>query len=237
MNSLNIAVCEDEQQEYERLSAALEAIPFETSTKWFAQGQELLEALATEHFDLIFLDIVMQPMSGVEVAARIREINDDIPLAFVTTSTDYALEGYRYHVDRYIQKPYRTQDIEEFIGFAQRKLESMPGVMVRGNKIPYTRIRYVEQRNHTSVLHLIDGSELGFTAKLDVLERELPAPPFFRCHKSYLANLDYVKWLNREFNMFEMIGGGNVYIRRASLGAANRAMNERLIDKTRRMGI
>ena len=246
MDELRIAACEDEPSEYEMLHAALAASGHAFDCEHFATGEALVEGFYADKYDLVLLDIYLDggttgeaAVNGMDVAARLREIDPYVPIAFVTTSPDHALDGYRLHVNRYLCKPFEQDEIDETLELARRARRERPGVSLRiGGRevqVPLARIRYAEQQRHSFVLHLADDRELKSPGKLDDLEEQLPQPPFFRCHKSYLVNLAHVKWLDRELNVFEMAGGGNAYIRRASVRDATRALERFMSAETRKL--
>ena len=235
MDTLTIAICDDEDASRQELQALLKASGYTCTCICFENGEELLSSFTPSRYDIVFLDIYMGGMSGVDAAERIRRLDPDIPIAFTTTSPDHALDGYRHHVDRYLLKPYRDDEIREALDYAAKRLGERADatVNVAGDTIPTARICYVEQRNHTLIIYLVDGEQVKHTGKLDDLERNLPSPPFYRCHKGFLVNLDYAKRVNRDLNVFEMEGGGNAYIRKASVREAQRAFEQRIIERTR----
>ncbi|HAM15524.1 MAG TPA: hypothetical protein DCP91_06660 [Eggerthellaceae bacterium] len=170
--------------------------------------------------------------------ARIRTVDPDVMLAFVTTSGDYAMAGYRARVERYLLKPFRDEEAHEIVASAAQRagLKTEHGLDLAGETIPHSRIRFIEQNNHAIVIHLMSGGERRRRARLDDIEAKLPCPPFYRCHKSYLVNLDHVKNIDRSLNTFELDGKERAYIRRASMAEAQRLFEERTIERTLRLG-
>ena len=237
MEKLSIAICEDSPDDRKRMEAALASSNVSCSCEWFENGESFLEGFSRGAYDLVFLDVYMGALSGVEVARRIREIDPDVTLAFVTTSEDFAMDGYRSKVAHYLLKPYADSDVREVVESAAGLKGSLREASLNlggGNKpVPYSRIVFVEQKNHTSMVHLANGDEARRTGRLDDIESALPCPPFYRCHKSFLVNLDHVKRVDRDLNVFEMDTGQLAYIRRASVRDAQRAFEARLIERTK----
>lgn len=238
MEILAIAICEDTSADRDRIEAAITSSGVNCVCDFFESGEAFLERFASGKFDLVFLDVFMGGMTGVEVARRIRTVDPEVMLAFVTTSGDFAMEGYRARVERYLLKPFRDEDVREVIASAAQRagLKTERSLELAGEAIPHSRIRFIEQNNHVTVVHLMGGGERRRRGRLDDIEAMLPCPPFYRCHKSYLVNLDHVKNIDRDLNTFELDGDERAYIRRASMTEARRLFEERIIERTLELG-
>ena len=105
---IHIAICDDEKEFIAHLTELLERYSKETGEEIkisaYYDGLELTEKYDTT-IDLIFLDIQMKLVDGLKTAARIRQMDEKAGLIFLTTLTQYGLEGYRYQADNYIIKP------------------------------------------------------------------------------------------------------------------------------------
>ena len=115
MEPLRLAICDDLPEEREALLALLEQAPIATVCAQFASSEELLEAFRPGGFDLLLMDIYMDGMTGVEAVRKIREMDETIPIAFTTTSTEHTLESYRLSVLKYLEKPVRQKDINDLL--------------------------------------------------------------------------------------------------------------------------
>ncbi len=238
MEILAIAICEDTSADRDRIEAAIVSSGVDCVCDFFESGEAFLERFASGKYDLVFLDVFMGGMTGVDVAKRIRTVDPEVMLAFATTSGDFAMEGYRARVERYLLKPFQDEDVHEVIASAAKRvgLKKERSLEFAGEAIPHSRIRFIEQNNHVTVIHLMGGGERRRRGRLDDVEAELPCPPFFRCHKSYLVNLDHAKSIDRDLNMFELDGDERAYIRRASMAEARRLFEERMIERTLGLG-
>ena len=238
MEKLRIAICDDDRSEYEQLVKALDRCGFSYEADYFESGEELLESYYAGRYDLFILDIYMDGISGVDLASKIRSAERDVPMAFLTTSPNHAMDGYRFHVDRYILKPYDEKDIEELVRLADERKDRLPSVTVHANRrdhvIPYARIRYMESSKHSVSIYLTGGDILQTGMKLAELVAMLPSPPFYQCHKSYVVNFDHVRFFNKELNMFEMSESGNAYISRAKVREAEKTYKGFMFDLTRK---
>lgn len=233
MEPLSIALCEDDPAEREALRALL---PGE-QVSVFASGEAFLAAYRPGAFDLILMDIYLEGLDGVEAVRRVRERERTVPIAFATVSRDHALEGYRLDVDKYLEKPVGREELEPLLALARRRREERESLSLgRGTALPLSRLRYAEQKGHYLTCYLDGGEVLQRKGKLDELASRLAEPPFLRCHKSFLVNLDYVTGLDREQLVFRMREGGCAYIRREDFYRARSAWENRLFSAARRKG-
>ncbi|WP_053956388.1 LytR/AlgR family response regulator transcription factor [Inediibacterium massiliense] len=239
MEQFQIAICEDNIEEQNHLLYLIENSDFPTKITIFNRGEELLKEYKVGKFDLIFMDIYMNGMSGVDAVTSIRKIDENVPVAFTTTSTDHTLESYRLEALKYLEKPVKTKAVHELLELARFKKENTPRLIlkIKGKDIfvSFNRILYAEQKSHTLSLFLTGGEVLHANEKLDNIEKQFDGQNFFRCHKSYLVNFFYVKNLDKELMVFTMKEGKNVHIRRESMSKARKAFEAYLFDMTRRM--
>lgn len=237
MRKLKCAICEDEEKEYQRFLELCDQIPEDYTLDHFTDGSELLSSYYQGKYDLIFMDIYMTHMNGVETVAKIREVDSQVPIAFVTTSQDHFADGYRFHVNRYIEKPLKLEAIQDAFQMATEALKLRAHISVKSEgkdvEIMEDDITYVEASRHHLLIHVSGGTIVKTLGKLDDFETQLPHPPFYRCHKSYLVNLAQVASLDKEDRIFLMKEGDNVYIRRASIFEAARVLKQFLFCEVR----
>lgn len=239
MDELFLAVCEDDTTERERILKAIEKDPHPSEVEGYPDGETFLKQFFPGKYDLVLLDIYMGETSGIQVAEQVREQDPNVPLAFVTTSLDHALDGYRLHVERYLSKPVDPTQLSELITLAARRKKDQPGLTVRVDRqdqhIPFRRIRFMEQRNHSVVYHLTGGQNVVARGRISALAEVVPMPPFFRCHQSYIVNLEHVYNVDTDLNVFEMDEGDVAYIRRDSTRQAKSAFISFQMKATRSM--
>lgn len=237
VEELNIAICEDTQKEEEKLLALIEQNPIPTSCTVFTSGEALLAAYQPQAFDLLLMDIYLGGITGVEAVTKIRELDEEIPVAFITTSTDHTLEGYRLSALKYIEKPYQKKAIDDILELALLKKSNMPSLVIKRNgkieKIPFAQIVYFEQQTHQCNIHLKQGDMVSIYEKLSAFLEQLEGQAFFTPHKSFSVNLAYVRFIDTELKCFVMQNGKNVPIRRESMGKAKKALEAFLFCKTR----
>jgi len=179
-----------------------------------------LQAFAAGKYDLIFIDIYMSGISGVNVAERIRDADKNVTLAFTTSSLNHTLESYRLGALKYLEKPVKKQDVLEVLELSAMKKKSRACVtlLVSGKykDIPMDEIIYFEHRNHAVIIHTISGElRTSQSVKLDTVDAKIPSPPFLRCHYSFIINLNYVQSRDKEYPDFIMANGVRVPIARS----------------------
>ena len=176
-------------------------------------------------------------MTGVEAVQKIREMDEHIPIAFTTTSTEHTLESYRLSVLKYLEKPVRQKDINDLLHLVKLQRDSAPRLTIRQNgetqKIPLSELFYLEQKGHHVVLSLKGGSTIQLYGKLSDLLPQLEGQPFFCPHKSYCVNLAFVRGINEEYQCYDMADGKKVPISRSNRAKAKRAWEDFLFARTR----
>lgn len=195
---IRIAICEDETVLLNHLADAVKKILKRHSishvVELFTNGGALL---ARDSFDLLLLDIAMEPLSGLELARKLRMRGDESKLIFVTAHRQYAIDAYDVQASHYLVKPVDNGKLETVLLKLCSTLRSerksaiaiRQGTAVR--RIPFGQVYYLEVINRKIHLHTAQES-LPFYGKLEELEPSLPET-FFRCHRSFIVNFDHVQ--------------------------------------------
>ncbi len=154
-----------------------------------------------DKFDLIFLDIEMPGINGIEAAKKIRKKNEDIMIVFVTNMAQYALESYEVHAYDFILKPVNYDSFsikfERCVNALAHKLMKKEIVLVYGTskrKVDVGDITFIESSNHNVIVHFLDG-EFRMRSTLASFEKQLRGCHFVYCNACYLVNLKWVKEL------------------------------------------
>ncbi len=200
---IKIAIVEDEIKNMKQIQLFLQQIQQQKKTlctvKTFMDGSEFVSQLE-QHWDLILLDIEMPDLNGLETAKKIREVNQDTKIVFVTHMAEYAVEGYIYNASNYILKPLNEQEFFMKVGkiIEQIKQTSQDNIYLSNRdemlKIPLSEVVYIEAQGHMITLHMENHTEVKSTSvgTLTQLEKTLSPKGFYRCYKSYIVNLRYV---------------------------------------------
>ena len=237
MEQLVIAICDDLPEEREKLVSLLEHSSIPAVYSQFESSEELLEVFRPGKFDLLLMDIYMDGMTGVEAVQKIREMDEAIPIAFTTTSTEHTLESYRLSVLKYLEKPVRQKDINDLLRLVKLQKDSIPRLTIQQNgtvqKLPLSELLYLEQKGHHVMICMKDGSVVQLYGKLSDLLPQLEEQSFFCPHKSYCVNLAFVRGINEEYQCYEMADEKNVPISRSNRSKARRAWEDFLFARTR----
>lgn len=240
MDELRISVCEDDASERDKLLRLIETCGIPASCTLFSSGEAFLADYRVGKYDLIFMDIYMGGISGVETVTAVRQLDPNVPIAFCTTSMEHTLESYRLDVLMYLEKPVQIGAVREMLELARLKRDNRPCLHLRidgqDESVPFERILYAEQRGRWLILSLTGAETVRASDHLDRVEPQFAGQHFFRCHKSYLVNLAYIKGIDRDLMVFTMKEGKNVHIRRESLCAARSAYEEYLFNSARDIG-
>jgi len=197
---LNIAVVEDNRQDMEQLLSYIERYSrekgAELQTSSFLDGGELLEDYQAR-YDIIFLDIEMPGLNGMDLARQLRTRDSNVVLVFVTQIAQYAIQGYSVGALDYVLKPvsYRTFSVklERAMGLARRRASSQ--ILVRQSdgvlRLDTRQVYYIDV--HDRMLHY--HTELGDFATRETLqsvEEKLAPFHFVRGNHWYIVNLYHV---------------------------------------------
>lgn len=209
---MKIAICDDEKKLRIGLRRVIETKlqleGVEYGIQEYACGEDLLTGMEKILPDLLFLDIEMSGINGMETARELRKKYQDTIIVFVTAYPDFVFQGYEVHAFHYILKPYKEEKIKEVLekaleeaGILQEKyyLVEQKGKTLR---LPFSRIICFksEGRNVEAVLKSfsqgtenVDNSSetVRFYGKLSEIEAEMPGY-FIRIHNRYLVNLKFV---------------------------------------------
>ena len=198
---IRFAICDDEPLMARELAGHLADYMNEKSItayglSSFSNGRALLEDGGG--FDVIFLDIQMEQPDGMETARLLRRRGDRALLVFVTVLKERVFDSFDVEACGYLLKPLdrarfrRTMDrVLRFL--EQRTAEDI--VIQRGTGcevVLLSDVVYCEVLGRKIYLHKSDGTVSGYYDKLENLERRVDGR-FFKCHRSYLVNLDYVR--------------------------------------------
>lgn len=233
----NVAICEDNPHDLARILSYISSSDIPIKCDTFSSGEELLEVFSLGRYDLIFLDIYLQGIRGIDAAAHIRTIDTSVTLAFTTTSLDHALESYRLKAVQYIEKPVSKKEVIEAVQMAEAKRRSAQylHLLIAGKSqpLPINSIIYFELKNHTiSVNTVSEQLRVSQSVKLNQIEAFLPNT-FLRCHHSYIVNLKYVREMDQELKVCTMQNGDKVHIRHSSYKAVVKAYENYLFSTAR----
>ena len=202
---LKIAVCDDELhhriQLVDMIQKALQLKNMQYYIYQYENGEELLQAKLK--IDLYFLDIRMNKLSGIETAKKIREVNEKAIIIFITALKEYVFDAFDVRAFHYILKPISEGKLREVIYSALLQLDGtdkfiLTKTISECTKIFIKDILYIEAQLRKISIHTTYDI-IEYYHKLSDVEDELKEYNFFRCHKSYIVNLKYIKRYDNVF--------------------------------------
>ncbi len=202
-SSFRIAVCDDVALERDILHDMLQELSPNAHIVGFSSGEELL--LSDMTFDLIFLDIFMGGLNGMETAKKLRERNCRAKIVFLTSSPDYAVESYEVLAFDYILKPIRPERLESVCKCVFKEEKPIKRIVLRSadgvQEVSVDQLECIESSGHYLVFHLSDKRTIRIYGKLDDMEEKLSDPDFIRCHQSMLVNMHFIARMEDTFLM------------------------------------
>ena len=198
---IRVAIVEDEAEIREQLMGYVQRYTRQYGTafevKTFADGLEILEDYRPA-YDLILLDIEMKHLDGMETARRVRELDKDVIIVFITNMAQYAIGGYAVGALDYVLKPVPyfafSQQLQKVEAQLRRRTRHYLAVPVEGGlrRLDTSRIYYIESEGHRVHFYTEEG-DFAAPGALKALEEKLADRPFARCNSGYLVNLAQVR--------------------------------------------
>lgn len=196
---IKFAICDDEPQMAREIADQLASYMKETaggySVECFSSGYALLKS--SEEFDVIFLDIQMERPDGMETARLLRQRDNHSLLVFVTVLKECVFDAFQVEAYDYLLKPLDSarfrQTMDRALGWLERDAAKNL-VIQRGSGcqvVLLSDLMYCEVLGRKIYIHKKDGTVLDYYDRLEDLEQRVDSR-FFKCHRSYLVNLDYV---------------------------------------------
>lgn len=223
---MNIAIIEDSGQEMALLENYLQTYLSSRQVyrvvDTYKSGEAFLENWPSKTYDLIFLDILMNGISGIEVARAIREIDADCLLIFISSSKEYALQGFEVRALDYLLKPLSAERFEKAMNLCQAELaKKIRYIEVKESrtlvKIPLNDIIYTDYYNHYIQIHTTSRLVRSYQ-QFDVFSPLLLCyPQFLCCYRNCIVNMDHVSSVEK--HDFIMENGELVPITRSNRNA------------------
>jgi len=197
---IKVAIVEDKDKEAGLLSECLQKYREEKGAEFsavrFYDAESFLAAFKAE-YDIVFMDIELPGINGMEAARLLRALDDQVVLIFVTNMAQYAVKGYEVAALDYIVKPVKYQKLlfklqrAVAIVNANREAELIVAQVKGIARISTKDLYYVEVSGHKLTYHTTNGIVLGFGSLSD-LEKNLKNYHFMRCNSCYLVNPRFI---------------------------------------------
>ena len=198
---MNIAIVDDIAAERallrSRLERQLSRRNIQANLLEYDTGESFLSSCAKLQFAVLFLDIYMDGVNGIETAKQFRSMDTHCLLIFTTTSTDHALEGFRVRAMHYLVKPYTEEMISDLIDEILARLPSTERYMtlkLNGTEVPlpFSSFIYAEHFSHMIHIHTTGFKELITRQSFEAFTASLKMDPrFYLCSRGVVINLEH----------------------------------------------
>ncbi|SMC35066.1 two component transcriptional regulator, LytTR family [Oscillospiraceae bacterium] len=194
---MKIAICDDEKTFLKELEEKIyKIIPrLDCDVEPFSCGEDLLSSSMA--FDIIFLDIEMQGMDGMSCARKIRQTDKNIPIVFLTSHTEMAVEGYEVSAFRFLQKPVDDTKLQNTLQDLIRIKIQSRSVIVKyeGEEVVVvpSEVLFIESDNNNVRIKTVSGTcstRMKITDAIELLNG--PCDTIRRVHRCTAVNLQHV---------------------------------------------
>lgn len=199
---MNIFICDDEKKMADMLNDCIKQKIDSTNIKVFYSGNDLWDALCKDVCDVVFLDIDMPEISGLDIASRMAVLPYSPLLIFVTSHDELVYDSLRFHPYGFVRKNYLQQElshiIDDCIQTINEHTKYFSFITPTGNmRVPMKDILYFEADGNYLKINI--GTDIyRFRSTLYAVENSLKENGFIRVHKGYLVNQSAVKLLGRD---------------------------------------
>ncbi len=193
-----VAICDDEATSLQINQILTEQILEEEGIEYeitaFDDMKFMTQALSADdaEYDVLLCDILAVGMNGIEAAKELRRLGERLSIVFISSTTEYALDGYSVSALRYLQKPIDMEKLREALLEVYQLVQGGGAlsfqVADRFYKIPFSEIEYLESRGRDTDV-VTQNEVIRVHIMFSDMEKKLPADLFLRCHRSYIINL------------------------------------------------
>lgn len=182
---MKLAIVDDNEIEQEIILNTLNAYHKESGISLeiqsFSDGDSFLNAYKSGNYDLIFMDIFLKNLNGIDIVRKIRQSDLKVLIVFLTMSPDHIFEAAPLHFFDYILKPFEYRNINVHF--------------------PLSKIQYIYSNNHDVIIHTTIDSQ-SFRLPFYSITQNLDDPRFLQWNRGILLNMDYIKAMEADY--FEM---------------------------------
>jgi len=210
--TLTIGICDDYLEQVQLLLKYLDSCRDQNEFRIIeaTEPQGFLMKMEADRPQLVFLDIDMGEMNGIQLGEKIKTLYEDTVIVYITAYEKYALEAFRVRAFHYLLKPLTKEKfnhvLEEAIQFIKRdrvpNQDKIFTVQVKGEIIclKYSEIYYFEKSGHKIKVHT-QKCDIYYYSNLYGLLEEIDADSFIQCHQGYIVNVDKIRGF-REKTLF-----------------------------------
>lgn len=198
---MRIAIVDDEERWRKEICHRVRGYYPDADIETFSSGDVFLEG--AEVYDIVFMDVEMDGRDGFETIKEYSEYNRNGKVVFLTTHMEMANRGFCVNAFRYLDKVNLDEDMREAVGavnatFKKEKIVCIPTIHEGELKLRSGAILYAETEKRNVRIHIDGVEDSGCITRMSMAELEtLLGDAFFRCHKSFIVNLDKISRINK----------------------------------------
>ncbi len=234
---MKIAICDDLQAERENLRGLLDAFCAENGIRGqffeFQSGEDLLQS--EQAFQLIFLDIYMGGITGIDTARQLKERDPECLIVFTTTSIEHGADAFEVDAFHYLVKPIDPEKLKTVLRRWLNLLSEIQTVEIKSGRglrnVPIRDILYVEVQGRSCCVHTV-SEEIGASMTLSALEEVLPSDQFVKPIRYCLASLRHIRHIGEGF--LELEDGTQIKTARGSTDALRQTLSSYRLRQLRR---
>lgn len=203
---IRIAIVEDEKEERDQIREFVRRFSCENKieiiTEEFSDGAQLVQEYE-RNFDVLFLDIEMENLNGIETAREIRKKDKDVTILFITNLFQYAIEGYEVEAIDFVIKPVN------YVSFASRMEKVLKRLEQKARRLVLFQVKketvmlnahdivLVETSNKKTIIRM-EEEAVSCSESMQEIQSKLEPYGFYRCHSGFLVNMNYIKKLGSD---------------------------------------
>lgn len=195
---MRIAICDDIEEIRIKIKSILQETANNETIDCFANGYNLIESMSMKNYDIVYLDIEMPGVNGIETAEKLQKINHSVIIIFVSSYSCYVTNAFRVNAFQFLLKDNLTENditFEYTRALERYKKEHYKYCVNQKSGISYfsiNKIAYVESANRHLYIKFLDGTYFEYRGKLDKEEQKLKSCNFIRSHESFLVNISLI---------------------------------------------
>ena len=211
MEDLRVLIADDDAGMRAVMRKIVERVDGFTLAGEADNGKDALALAEKERPAVVFLDVEMPEINGVECARAIQDMDPNTVIIFATAHEGYMGDAFEVYAFDYLMKPFKVERVIQTLERARERLlarqsnvvnpvrpRAVDGRMMLKHRDGVTfldlkDILLVQREERATVLYTADGERYVTGDSLADMEERLPAESFFRCHKSYIINLNHIK--------------------------------------------
>lgn len=194
-----IAVCDDEQIFVEDIVSKLQNREKQYQITCFCSGDELLGS--SMDFDIIFLDIEMPGINGVETAFKLREMNYDGIIIFLTSHTEFMPEAFKVKAFRFLDKPIDSEKFDEALSEAEKEILNTEHILIEDKSksvyLKLTDIVYIEAYGDGTFIYDKNKNIYNTNKPLKYWKEKIGTDHFFQIHKSIIVSFLFISGITK----------------------------------------